>query len=102
MARCQCDELLAPAAKKCIREDDERAGVLLRDAAKAASISIRAHGAWRNENRIAFGSISLITGYHRRDVAHEALHRLKELVEVAVAVEVDLEGIEVRRFAVAQ
>jgi len=47
-------------------------------------------------------SISLITGYHRRDVAHEALHRLEELVEVAVAVEVDLEGIEVRRFAVAQ
>ena len=72
--------------------------------ALALSSSIRLR-AWRMVQRSPHSlrvSISLITGYHRRDVPHEALHRLEKLVEVAVAVEVDPEGIEVSRFAVAQ
>jgi hypothetical protein len=38
----------------------------------------------------------------RLHLAHEALHRLEQLVDVAVTVEIDLEGIETGRFSVAQ
>src|ERR1700745_3174570 len=41
-------------------------------------------------------------GHHWCDVLHEALHRLEELVAVAVAVKIDLKGIEARGLAVPQ
>ena len=43
-----------------------------------------------------------LAGHSWCDVLHEALHRLEELVEVAVAMEVDLKGIEARFLAEAQ
>jgi len=49
-------------------------------------------GAWRSDN---------LAGYSWCDVLHEALHRLEKLIEVAVAVEIDLKGIEARFIAVA-
>ena len=44
---------------------------------------------------------SSLARHYRCDVLHEALHRLEELAKIAVAVEVDLKGIETRSFAVA-
>src|SRR5262249_19583500 len=43
-----------------------------------------------------------VAGNDRRDVAHEAFHRLEQVVEGAIAVEIDLERVEAGGLAVAQ
>jgi hypothetical protein len=42
-----------------------------------------------------------LAGHSWCDVLHEALHRLEELIKVAVAVEINLEAVEACFFAVA-
>src|SRR6516165_8059957 len=66
------------------------------------SLAFSTQGSRKGRHRRSVPRTNSLVRHQRRDIQHETLHRLQELIKVAVAVEIELEGIEAGFLTIAQ